>query len=348
MKLVIFSICLNEGKNIGRLLKAMPKRIKGIKEIETIVVDDGSKDRTSEIAKKNGALVFSNREPKKLAYSFQFAVDKALELGADIVVNIDGDMQFNPKDIPILIAPILAGKADFVAGNRFIDPVTKQKRRPKNMPLLKYWGNKLGARVVSAMSGKKFEDVTCGFRAYNRKALMHLNINSKHTYTQESFQVLAAKKIDILQLPINVTYFPGRKSRVVSSVLSFISISGSNIIRAYRDYRPLAFFGTPGTILTAIGASELLFSLIFFLVNGTFSPYKYIGLSGIYVFSLGLLLWILALIADMFDRVVGNQEKIIYMLKEQKYLINTKKANVRHIRNSTKARKLEYQHQTAN
>src|SRR5690606_38988982 len=102
---------------------------------------------------------------------------------ADIMVNIDGDLQFAPEDIPKLVAPIVEGKADFVAADRFTDPETGKRRKPKNMPPVKYYGNKLGARIVGSLSGQKFRDVTCGFRAYNQNALVALNINGEHTYT---------------------------------------------------------------------------------------------------------------------------------------------------------------------
>ncbi len=101
MKLIVFSICLNEEKTIGELLDRIPKKIEGIDEIVKVVIDDGSKDKTVQIAKEKGALVYSNQRQKRLAYSFQFAIDKALELGADIAVNIDGDLQFMPEEIPL-------------------------------------------------------------------------------------------------------------------------------------------------------------------------------------------------------------------------------------------------------
>ena len=106
MKLIVFSICLNEEKTIGELLDRIPQKIEGIDEIVKVVIDDGSSDRTAKIAKEKGALVYSNQKQKRLAYSFQFAIDKALELGGDIAVNIDGDLQFMPEEIPLLVKPI--------------------------------------------------------------------------------------------------------------------------------------------------------------------------------------------------------------------------------------------------
>src|SRR5690606_7508017 len=120
---------------------------------------------------------------------------------------------------------IIDKEADFVAADRFTDPNTGRLRRPHNMPAVKYHGNKLGAFIVSSLSRYRFNDVTCGFRAYNQNALVALNISGKHTYTQESFQVLAAKRMRIKTIPTEVKYFKGRKSRVVTSIPGFIATS---------------------------------------------------------------------------------------------------------------------------
>ena len=211
MKLVIFTICKDEAATLKELLDRIPKKINGISEIQTLVISDGSTDKTAEIARKNGAdKVIEGLTQKKLAYRFQQAVDTVLEMGADYSVNIDGDLQFSPEDIPIILAPVIGGKYDFAAADRFTDPQSGTIRKPKNMPTGKYWANRLGAKIVGNLSGQYFKDVTCGFRAYNKRAMIALNINSNYTYTQESFQVLAIKKMDIASVPINVHYFPGR------------------------------------------------------------------------------------------------------------------------------------------
>lgn len=239
--------------------------------------------------------------------------------GADVLVNIDGDLQFNPADIPKLIKPIVENKADFVAANRFVDPETGKTRRPDNMPVGKYVGNKLGARIVGDLSGQKFSDVTCGFRAYNRDALLALNINSTYTYTQESFQVLAMKKLRIVSIPIKVTYYEGRQSRVVQSFFKFLFGSALNILRAYRDYAPLKFFGRLGTILFVPGLILVIFVGIHWIATGNISPFKSFGITGLYLVTLGLVIWALGLVADMLDRTLGNQEKILEEIKRIKY-----------------------------
>lgn len=319
MKLVVFSICQNEGKTIGELLDRIPKKIEGIDEIETMVVDDGSTDDTVKIAKEKGAIVYSNLSQKRLAYSFQFAVDKVLKLGADIAVNIDGDLQFSPEEIPMLVKPILEGNADFVAGNRFVDPQSQKVRKPDFMSKGKYWGNRIGAFVIGSLSKKKFSDVTCGFRAYNRDALLHMNINNKFTYTQEAFQLMANKQLNIIQIPVSIKYFKGRKSRVVSSIFSFISISGFNIIRVFRDFAPLKFFGILSSIPGLIGFGLLIFMGVHWLQTESFSPYKYIGFGGLYMVTLAIIILLFGVLSDILGRIINNQEKNLYITKKIYY-----------------------------
>jgi len=313
MKLVVLSICLNEEKTIGELLDRIPKQIEGIDEIVKVVVDDGSEDDTAKIAKEHGAIVYSNTEQKRLAHSFQFAINKALELGADTAVNIDGDLQFKPEEIPNLVKPILEGKADFVAGTRFTG------ERPDDMSLGKYYGNKLGAYVVGRLARKNFQDVTCGFRAYNREAMLSMNINSKYTYTQEAFQLMANKKLDIVQVPISIKYYEGRKSRVVFGITNFIKISAVNILRAFRDFAPLKFFGLMGLLPFILGVFCLIFLGAHWLSTGDLSPYKFVGFAGIYLVSLGLLVALFAVLSDMLGRMLNNQEKILYFEKKNYY-----------------------------
>ncbi len=317
MKLVVFSICKDEAKTIGQVLDAVPKKIDGITKIETLVVSDGSTDETVKVAKAHGATqVIDGARQKRLAYRFEQAIDTALSMGADVAVNIDGDLQFSPQDIPKLLDPILKSKADFVASDRFTDQKTGKHRRPKGMPAGKYWANRLGARVVGSLSGQKFFDVTCGFRAYNKKAMLALNINSNYTYTQESFQVLAVKKLNIVAVPVEVKYFAGRKSRVVRNFWQFLFGSAFNIIRAYRDYAPMRFFGTIGTILIIPGLIMGGITTIHWLSTGTPKPYITVGFIGLFLFTAGCAVWALGMVADMLDRLLSNQEKILERIKK--------------------------------
>lgn len=320
MKLVVFTICKNEAKTIGKVLDRIPKKIDGIKKIETLVISDGSSDDTVRLAKKHRATkVIEGSQQKRLAYRFEQAMAEALTMGADVTVNIDGDLQYAPEDIPKLVKPIVSGQADFVAADRFTDKLSGQRRRPKGMPKSKYWANRLGAWIVGTLSGQKFRDVTCGFRAYNRKAMMAVNINSNYTYTQESFQVLAIKRLNILAVPVKVKYYDGRKSRVVRGFWQFIFGSALNILRAFRDYAPLKFFGFLGLILFLPGALMSGYVIWHWLDTGAITPYKAVGFMGIYFISAAFLVWALGLVADMFDRMLNNQEKILELNKYNKY-----------------------------
>lgn len=319
MKLLVFSICHNEAKTVGKLLDRIPAKITGVTEIEKWVIDDGSTDNTAEAATAHGANVVQDGDQKKLAFRFREAVEIALARRADVMVNIDGDLQFRPEDIPKMVEPIVKDKADFVAADRFSDAKTGKYRRPENMSLGKYLGNRMGAKVVSKLSRHEFHDVTCGFRAYNRKALFALNTDGTHTYTQESFQVLAMKRLRILAVPVGVKYYPERKSRVVTSVLHFIAVSTVNILRSYRDFAPLRFFGWLGFIPFIVGFGFLAFLLIHWAVSGSFSPYKFTGFVGVYFLTMGIIFWALGLVADMLSRMLNNQEKILEHLKRERF-----------------------------
>ncbi len=320
MKLVIFTICKDESSTLKELLDRMPSKIAGVSKIETLVISDGSTDNTAQVARDNGATkVIEGVTQKRLAYRFQQAIDTVLEMGADLAVNIDGDLQFAPEDIPKLLEPVVTKDYDFVAADRFTDPKTNMRRRPDNMPKTKYWANRLGAKIVGSLSGQNFRDVTCGFRAYNKKAMLAININSNYTYTQESFQVLAIKKMNITSVPILVKYYPGRKSRVVRSFWQFLFGSALNILRAYRDYAPLKFFGIASALCLMPGVIIGGFVAWHWATTGAISPYIAFGIIALFLVSVGILLGILGLVADMFDRMLNNQEKIIEQNKRQRY-----------------------------
>ncbi len=323
VKLIIFSICKDEAETVGRVLDGIPSKIEGISEIEKWVIDDGSTDNTAEVAVEHGANVISDGHHKKLAFRFREAIELALARGADIMVNIDGDLQFSPRDIPKLVKPIVKDEADFVPADRFTDPKTGKTTHPKHMSKGKYQGNRLGAKVVSKLSRHDFRDVTCGFRAYSRKALFALNTDGEHTYTQESFQVLAMKKMRIVPVPVEVKYYPERQSRVVKSVVHYTAVSGVNILRSYRDFAPLRFFGWLGLVPFVLGSIALVLFLGHWIAAGHPSPYKFLGFVAVYLITLAIIFWALGLVADMLSRMLNNQEKILEHTKRQRY--DTKK-----------------------
>jgi len=318
MKLCILIPALNEEKTISNVIKSIPKRFEGMDEIEILVVDDGSVDKTVELAKECGAIVKSHQETRGVGSAFSTGLVAALELGSDVLVNIDADGQFSPGDIPLLISPILAGDADFVSGDRFTYE-DNTIRKPEHMSVLKFWGNKMMSRLISTMTGMRFTDVSCGFRAYSREAMLQLNLTGKFTYTQETFIDLANKGLSILTVPVYVRYFPERESRIASNLISYMIRTVKIILRAYRDYKPLRFFGWLGLINIFLGLVFGGFILINFIRTSAFSPYKFVGFIGVYFFSIGLLLWIVGVLADMFVRYRINQEKILYYEKKRRF-----------------------------
>lgn len=313
MKLVIYMPALNEQDGIARVIKDLPKEISGIDEIKVLIVDDGSTDDTAKIAKENGANVVSHDVNKGVGSAFQSALLYTLENKGDILVSIDADRQFNSDQIPEIIKPILEGSADMVTGNRFSNGM------PKNMPKSKYWGNQQMSNLISSISKQKFRDVSCGFRAYSREALMRLNLFGTFTYTQETILDMVYKGLRVVEYPVDVIYFKGRKSRVAGSIFKYALKTSEIILKTLRDYRPMLFFGWFGGVFIGVGTILELALGIYFLIEGSFTPYKFIGFTGFGFLVLGLLLIIVGLVADMLNRVRINQEKILYELKRQRY-----------------------------
>lgn len=313
MKLLIYMPALNEEEGLAEVIKYLPKKIEGIKEIKILVVDDGSTDKTAEVAKKSGAQVVSHNGNKGVGSAFQSAVQYALEHNTDILVSIDADRQFNASQIPEIIKPLLEDRADMITGNRF------ENGMPENMSKSKYWGNKQMSNLISLISGQKFRDVSCGFRAYNREALMRLNLFGSFTYTQETILDMVYKGLTVVECPVDVIYFKSRKSRVAGSILNYTFRTLKIILRTLRDYKPMLFFGGMGAVSMLIG---LIFEIILFthfFTQGEFSPYKSLGFIGLGFLIFGLLLVIVGLLADMFNRVRVNQERMLYELKRERY-----------------------------
>ncbi|MBP6976601.1 glycosyltransferase family 2 protein [Candidatus Dojkabacteria bacterium] len=313
MKLVIYMPALNEQDGITDVIKELPQKIGGIDEIKILVVDDGSTDDTAKIAKDSGADVVSHGVNRGVGSAFQSALQYSLESKADILVSIDADRQFNSKQISDIIQPILENKADMVTGNRF------SKGMPENMPKSKYWGNEQMSKLISLISGQKFRDVSCGFRAYSREALMRLNLFGSFTYTQETILDMVYKGLRVVEYPVDVVYFKDRKSRVAGSIIKYAFRTSSIILKTLRDYKPMVFFGGLGGIFLGIGLLLEIGLGIYFLVEGRFTPYKFIGFTGFGFLVFGLLLVIVGLLAGMFNRIRVNQERILYELKKERY-----------------------------
>lgn len=304
---------LNEEEGIAMVIKELPKEIMGIEKIEILIVDDGSTDNTANIAKNNGATVVSHNINKGVGSAFQSALQYSLENHADILVSIDADRQFNSKQIPDIIKPILEGKADMVTGNRF------SKGMPENMPKSKYWGNTQMSKLISLISGQKFRDVSCGFRAYNREALLRLNLFGAFTYTQETILDMVYKGLRVIEFPVDIVYYKDRKSRVAGNIAKYTVNTLGIILKTLRDYKPMLFFGGLGGISIFVGLGFVLFLFIHYLLQGQYYPYRAMGFIGLGFLLFGLLFIMIGLLAGMFNRVRMNQEKILYELKKGNY-----------------------------
>jgi len=313
MKLLVYIPALNEEKNIARVIKQIPAAIDHIEAIECLVVDDGSTDRTAAVSLQNGARVVSHGHNQGVGMAFQSAVQYAWDNEFDILVGIDADGQFDPAEIPDIIRPLLANQADMVIGNRFT------QGRPQYMPPIKYRGNKMVASLVSSISDQKFQDVSCGFRAYNREALLRLNVFEKFTYTHESILSLVYQGMRVMEMPISIRYYPERKSRVAGSISNYASKTSRIILRVLLDYRPLRVFGTLGSIFFILGMIFEIFLFIFYILNGSFTPYKSAGFIGLGLIIFGMLIFIIALVAEMLNRLRLNQDRLMIELKRRRF-----------------------------
>jgi glycosyltransferase involved in cell wall biosynthesis len=332
MKLIVTIPAQNEEKTIAQVVSGVPRNIPGITDVEVIVVNDGSTDRTGEIAQRAGALVINLVGRPGLGYVFKAGLERACRRGADIICNIDGDGQFNPGDIPKLIDPILRDEADFVTCSRFADPELWP-----TMPRVKFWGNRVVTNIINwVCGGTKFTDVSCGFRAFNREAAYRLTLFGRFTYTQECFIDLFSKGVRMAEVPLRVRGVREHgKSRVASSITRYARSSGPIILRAMRDIQPLKFFGGIAAMLAVPGILAALFVTIWYMIPHSrtieignikrvetvhlTSPFtSLIPISGALV-TLGFLMFALALLADMLGRHRRISEELLYLARRRIY-----------------------------
>jgi glycosyltransferase involved in cell wall biosynthesis len=316
MKLIVIAPALNEEKTIGQVVRGVPRNIPGIDEIEVIVVNDGSTDNTAAEAAEAGASVISLPGGGGLGMVFRTGMEIAMRRGADIIVNIDGDGQFNSADISTLVAPILDGEADFVTCSRFADATL----RPL-MPVVKYYGNRAVTKIINwVCGGTKFTDVSCGFRAFNRDAAYRLTLFGRYTYSQETFIDLFAKGVRIVEVPLKVRGVREHgKSRVASSILKYAGNSLPIILRAMRDTQPLKFFGGIAMLLGMIGMLTGSFMVGWYLWHRRTTPFtSLISVCGVFM-TLAFAMGVLALLADMMGRHRRISEELLYLARKRSY-----------------------------
>jgi glycosyltransferase involved in cell wall biosynthesis len=309
VKLIVQIPCLNEEETLPATLATIPHSIPGIDEIEVLVIDDGSTDQTVEVARRHGVHhVVRHVGNKGLAEAFQSGIDACLRLGADIIVNTDGDNQYPQEAIPELVAPILAHRADIVIGDRQTDTIEHFSASKKAL-------QKFGSWVVRKGSGTKVPDAPSGFRAYSREAALRLNVVTKHSYTLETIIQAGKKNLVIESIPVK-TNLVTRPSRLMRGMYDYIKKQGATIVRIYAMYEPLKFFVLTGAAVFLLGFLLLARVLLLKLLGGTFASYIPAIILGGVMMTIGVLIALIGLLADLIASVRRLQEDTLYRVKK--------------------------------
>ncbi|MDO8428042.1 MAG: glycosyltransferase family 2 protein [Candidatus Diapherotrites archaeon] len=311
MKLVITIPAFNEEKTLPKVLSELPQKIQGIDEIQIVIVDDGSMDATSEIALKNNTVLVRHTQNMGLAQTFKRALNEALLLNADIIVNIDADAQYDGAEIQKLIQPILEKKADIVLGSRFLGKI-------EYMPFGNRFGNQIATAVVRWLTGLKITDSQTGFRVFSREAAARMNILSKYTYTQETLLQAAEYRLAVVEVPVTFRKRSG-KSRLISSLWNYTRNAGLTVLMGYINYRPLRFFLSLGALSILISSVLGLRVLLHYLNTGLVSPFLPSAFLAGVLLVVGLQLLFIGLIAEMVKFSRKTSEDVLYQLKKNKF-----------------------------
>lgn len=294
MKLIIQIPCLNEEQTLPATLAELPREIPGIDKIEVLVIDDGSTDNTVQVAKSHGVdHIYSHKSNQGLGRAFRAGLDYALKQGADIVVNTDGDGQYCGADIPKLVAPIMAGKADIVIGDR-------QTASHPEFGFLKKCLQHLGSHVVRSLSGTSVPDAVSGFRAISRRAAMRLNVLSKFSYTVEMIIQAGNKQMAVASVPIRINP-KTRESRLFRNIPQFVGQQLVGMLRMYAMYRPMRFFFYLGTLLCLLGAVPVVRFLLLYFVQGGAGNIQSLVLGGV-LLTMGFMVFVTGLLSDLISQ----------------------------------------------
>ena len=291
MKLIIQIPCYNEAETLEIALNDLPKHIEGIDEIEYLIINDGSKDDTVEVAKNWGVhYVVNFKKNKGLAKGFMAGIDACLRNGADIIVNTDADNQYCGEDIETIVRPILEGKADIVIGARPID-------QTKHFSWLKKKLQHLGSWVVRKASKTDIPDAPSGFRAYSREAALQLNVVNEYTYTLEQIVQAGRTSIPIMSVPIR-TNGELRPSRLFHSMFGYIKKSMVTIFRAYLMYKPMRFFTFLGIPPFVIGFALGVRYIVFIFMGRASGNIQSLILCSLLI-MIAVMIWVLGMMADV-------------------------------------------------
>lgn len=291
MKVFVQVPCLNEEATIGAVIDSIPRSIPGCTTVEIVIIDDGSSDRTVEIAQgRDVQHIVRHHATRGLAEAFRSGVDYALSHGADVLVNTDGDNQYPQSEIPRLIAPIVEGRADIVVGDRRTHTIQHFSKAKKLL-------QKVGSAVVNKAAGTQIPDAASGFRAYSRTSLLKLNVVTKFSYTMETIIQAGYKRLAITSVRIK-TNPKTRESRLFRSTPEHVVKSAAAIIRSLLMYKPYSFFGVMGTIL---GISGLIPFIRYLIVVSLGLPGELLQslLLGVSLLTASLLAFALGVLADL-------------------------------------------------
>ena len=306
-KLIIQIPCLNEAETLPETLRDLPRQISGIDRVEVLVIDDGSTDNTVEVARAAGAdHIISLRRRRGLAVAFTTGIDLSLKLGADFIVNTDGDNQYAGQDIAVLVAPLVNGEADVAIGDRNVAALQHLSWSRKRLQGLGSW-------VVRQVSNTRVPDTTSGFRAYTREAALRMNIVSEFTYTLESIIQAGKKRMAIAHVPIR-SNARTRPSRLFDSVWVYLKQSASTIVRIYTMYEPFKVFTTIGLATFALGFAISLRFLYFYFNNSGSGHIQSLLLAAV-LMIVGFQVLLIGLVADVISANRKLLEDLLYRVR---------------------------------
>jgi len=292
VKLIIQIPCLNEEATLPMTLADLPRDVPGIDIVEWLVIDDGSTDRTVEVARDLGVdHIVSHSHNRGLAAAFMTAIDACLRAGADVIVNTDADNQYQGASIPDLVAPVLTGEADMVVGERPIGSIDDFSRTKKAL-------QRLGSSVVRGFSDTDVRDAASGFRAYSRDAATRTQVFGRYTYTMETIVQAGWSGITITSVPIGVNS-KTRESRLVKSSTRYVFRSAQAIIRSFALYKPFRFFFLIGLIPFLLGVGLLLRWLGFYIFEENYTSRIPSLLAGLGLVLVAIQIWAVAFLADL-------------------------------------------------